>query len=388
MASTQNLYQCRLCLKRTPTRVNIFGGDFPKMLEILTSIKIRENDGLPKYSCRQCALDVKSALIVKRRIIKAHKCLLEHLSKKRMSSTSNQKTSFLTQSSKKCTKPSQAVATRCSTTYESKDSENLCESATSKIEIKEEGLDEIQNIITEVEITLEVFDESQNSNDVASPNQENSGSTNEIKGKVNTETIDKQTDYTCRECNISFTRKSAYRVHCAKHKKTKCHICEKFIRSDNFNKHLLVHTSGPSLCNLCGAQLKNSESLRCHISKNHNSSRFVCEECGKKFKIKYNLIRHKKVHTGIRNFKCETCGKAFFTKGDLVTHHKMTHKKLRPHICEFCGTAFSSQSALRIHRRQHTNEKPFVCDQCDQGFRQKVFTKTMVCQNTPAYSAL
>ncbi|VEN48047.1 unnamed protein product [Callosobruchus maculatus] len=76
MASTQNLYQCRLCLKRTPTRVNIFGGDFPKMLEILTSIKVRENDGLPKYSCLKCAQDVKSALVIKKRIIKAHKYLI------------------------------------------------------------------------------------------------------------------------------------------------------------------------------------------------------------------------------------------------------------------------------------------------------------------------
>lgn len=40
MTSDNPLYQCRLCLKRTPTKVNVFGGDFPKMLEILTNIKV------------------------------------------------------------------------------------------------------------------------------------------------------------------------------------------------------------------------------------------------------------------------------------------------------------------------------------------------------------
>lgn len=42
MSTQAKLYQCRLCLTKTATRVNIFGGDFPKMLEILTSIKVSQ----------------------------------------------------------------------------------------------------------------------------------------------------------------------------------------------------------------------------------------------------------------------------------------------------------------------------------------------------------
>lgn len=41
MNSTHGLYQCRLCLKRTSTKINVLVGDFPKMLEILTSIKVK-----------------------------------------------------------------------------------------------------------------------------------------------------------------------------------------------------------------------------------------------------------------------------------------------------------------------------------------------------------
>nr|CAH7757645.1 unnamed protein product [Callosobruchus chinensis] len=376
MASTQNLYQCRLCLKRTPTRVNIFGGDFPKMLEILTSIKVRENDGLPKYSCLKCAQDVKSALIIKKRIIKAHKYLVESLRKRNIPSTSNQKMSVQAQSTKRAIlKPtkivipdqsSQTVASKCPTdalvnenTSDSQNSESLSEDTTPKVEVK-----------------LEVFDDSQNSND-ASIADENSGDfLNDIIQKVMSRKATRdQTTYTCEVCNISFSNKPAYTLHSNKHKKTKCEICNRVTRSDNFRKHLMLHSSGPSVCNLCGATCKNIESLRGHMFYQHRSSSdaYVCEECGKRFKIKYKFLLHKtKVHTGIRNFKCETCGKAFFTKGNLMTHDKMTHKKLRPHICEFCGTGFSSPYALKTHKRQHTNEKPYVCDQCNEGFRQKV----------------
>lgn len=34
------------------------------------------------------------------------------------------------------------------------------------------------------------------------------------------------------------------------------------------------------------------------------------------------------------------------------------------HRCKFCGKGFSSNSALTIHIRSHTNERPFVCKEC------------------------
>nr|CAI5832459.1 unnamed protein product [Callosobruchus analis] len=338
--------------------------------------QVRENDGLPKYSCLKCAQDVKSALIIKKRIIKAHKYLIENVRKRNIPCTSNLKISVQAQSPKKSIlkptkiaipdKPRQAGAIKYPTALfvnenncDSQNSENLSEDTTPKVEVK-----------------LEVLDDSQNSNG-ASIADDNSGDfLNDIIQKVmSRKTTREQATYSCDVCNISFSNKPAYTLHSNKHKKTKCEICNRVTRSDNFRKHLMLHSSGPSVCNLCGATCKNIESLRGHMFYQHRNSSdaYVCEECGKRFKIKYKFLLHKtKVHTGIRNFKCETCGKAFFTKGNLMTHDKMTHKKLRPHICEFCGTGFSSPYALKTHKRQHTNEKPYVCDQCNEGFRQKV----------------
>ncbi|CAH1983899.1 unnamed protein product [Acanthoscelides obtectus] len=378
-SQTQNLYQCRLCLKRTPTRVNIFGGDFPKMLEILTSIKVRENDGLPKYSCLKCAQDVKSALIIKKRIIKAHKYLIENLRKRNISTVSNQRAPVqAAQTSRKPVLRSRKVVIPDKRTEPKTETKSPTAQFSNENTVDQQNSDDVsENTVPKVEVKLEVLDEaSQNSND-ASMADENSGDfLNEIIQKVmGRKQAREQTTYTCEICNISFSNKPAYTLHSNKHKKTKCEICNRVTRSDNFRKHLMLHSSGPSVCNLCGATCKNIESLRGHMFYQHRSSSdsYVCEECGKKFKIKYKFLLHKtKVHTGIRNFKCETCGKAFFTKGNLMTHDKMTHKKLRPHICEFCGTGFSSPYALKTHKRQHTNEKPYVCDQCNEGFRQKV----------------
>eukprot|EP00122_Pirum_gemmata_P007714 Pgem_evm1s7091 len=38
--------------------------------------------------------------------------------------------------------------------------------------------------------------------------------------------------------------------------------------------------------------------------------------------------------------------------------------------CPKCSLTFRHQSQLKIHNRTHTNEKPFKCQQCDDGFNQ------------------
>ncbi|XP_050506772.1 gastrula zinc finger protein XlCGF46.1-like isoform X2 [Diabrotica virgifera virgifera] len=365
------LYQCRLCLNKTPSRVNIFGGDFPRMLDVLTSIKVHEEDGLPKYSCTKCAKDVQMALMVKKRIIKAHQLLSEALKKKRavfqrvvitpvvnkVESSVPKKTPTKQKVVSKKTIP---IIKQNRTQRKPKLVDNSNEATTNEDE--NEGSVKCDIKIEEVE-----------TNTIKEEKESLAQDVHEILDEVQKRI--KSNGFTCETCNLTFSDKPAFYLHRLKHKKGKCHICGRFVRKDNLKKHIMLHTAGPSVCSTCGATCKNFESLRGHIFHyhKHTAHQYICEECGKGFRMKNKFILHKKkVHMGLRNFKCSTCGKAFFTNTDLVSHVRMTHEKLRPHVCEYCGTGFSTKHVLKTHKRQHTNEKPFVCNHCFEGFRQRV----------------
>ncbi|XP_064197331.1 GDNF-inducible zinc finger protein 1 [Anguilla rostrata] len=156
--------------------------------------------------------------------------------------------------------------------------------------------------------------------------------------------------------------------------------CEKCQRSFHYEKSYLKHISAshgeqPEVtyrCATCAQTFANRCNLKIHERHVHSDERlFPCSVCGKAFKRKKDVKRHcRQVHEGGGDrHACPVCAKSLSSKTALVLHQR-THTGDRPYHCTDCSAKFSQSSALKTHRRTHTGEKPFSCDQCDARFTQ------------------
>ena len=90
-------------------------------------------------------------------------------------------------------------------------------------------------------------------------------------------------------------------------------------------------------------------------------------EYQKAFYKRTSFVGHKRTHTGERNFECNECGKTYCRKSNLIEHLRI-HTGERPYKCGECAKTFSARSYLIAHQKTHTGEKPFECDECGKSF--------------------
>ena len=204
------------------------------------------------------------------------------------------------------------------------------------------------------------------------------------------------TEHSCIICSEKFQNGPALIRHSiGQHEGEKPHRCEEcgkgLLTKRELTDHMRRHTGEkPFDCGKCGKLFMNTSGLRNHKKKHgieegtlsveklrrHEAKRICCEHCGKHFFQPSHYARHVKGHKGIKEFQCDQCDKAYTSGTSLSQHVNVVHEGKKSFVCNECGHHFGRRGSLKVHILIHSEELPFRCDHCFEGFKEKVKLKS------------
>ena len=196
--------------------------------------------------------------------------------------------------------------------------------------------------------------------------EELSGTAEELLGNVVSE-VELDDEELADMSNQLFATRRHQRMYRDEHT---CDVCGKSFSSEKYlQMHSSLHGAATPHRHLVAENFKTNEYRGELGGDGFKSSSWTCKICNKIFAQNSSFKNHMRTHSDERPFVCEICSIGFKERYHLKKHMLFKHSDELKEKCQFCGKRFKDSTAVRAHERIHSDHRPYHCRRCGKAFK-------------------
>lgn len=195
--------------------------------------------------------------------------------------------------------------------------------------------------------------------------------------------IDPSALKTCEECGFTSLTKSNLIVHIRlRHpkqgkfsRKFSCASCDfetnGLSQDEEFKliMHKRIHQSGEIICTMCPYKSEKPWSLKRHLAKEHNIGYvFQCNQCDYKTggpTAKGHMKTHMARHSNEKNFICDQCEFSGNTTWALQKHLQRHNPDMPKYLCNECDYKSTDSGNFKAHKQVKHGSVVLSCEDCE-----------------------